>query len=111
MSDNKNKFEDLQSLYELGKFEELKSESLKLIAINENNTDALNALAIAYRNLGDTENAKNIFIKLINSGPKADHIYSNAGNFFYDIGNGILLFYCYWQFSKLYKITLLYHLT
>ena len=37
MSDNKNKFEDLQSLYELGKFEELKSESLKLIAINENN--------------------------------------------------------------------------
>jgi len=87
LSDNKDKFKDLQSLYELRKFEELKSESLKLIAINENNTDALNALAIAYRNLGDTENAKNIFIKLINSGPKADHIYSNAGNFFYDIGN------------------------
>ncbi len=101
MIDNKNKLEDLQSLYEAGKFEELKRESLRLIALNENNIDALNALAIAYRNLDDSENAKNIFIKLVNSGAKSDHIYSNAGNFFYDIGNVNNAIQCHEQALKI----------
>ena len=46
--------------------------------------DALNSLAVAYKNLGNTNKAIEVFTHLVNL--TKDFIYSNAGNFFFDIG-------------------------
>lgn len=84
---NQEEIENLTALYNEGNYKELKEQAIRLLKSNENNYEALNALAIAYKHLGESGNAKETFLKLVNSGLKSDYIYSNAGNFFYDIGN------------------------
>ena len=49
--------------------------------------DALNALALSYRNLGDSTKAKETFIKLVPLGPSKDYVFQMLGNLFYDLGN------------------------
>ena len=95
------KEKDLNTLYNLGKFEELKAEATKLVNVNDKNYDALNALAIAHKSLGESNEAREIFSKLINLGLNKDFIYSNAGNFFYDIGNIDIALKCHKHAIKL----------
>ena len=67
----------------------LKEASLKILKKNPGHVDALNALArniFAYKELGEIKNAEETFTLLVNGGAKVDYIYSNAGNFFYNIG-------------------------
>ena len=82
----KYKLDDLPTLFRNKNYEELKSASLYILKNDETNTDAMNSLAVAYKNLGDTTKATEIFTKLVNFNTKYDFIYSNAGNDFFDIG-------------------------
>ena len=58
----------------------------KILKKKPGHVDALNALAISYKELGEIKNAEETFTLLVNGGAKVDYIYSNAGNFFYNIG-------------------------
>ncbi len=101
MSDINEKINRLTKLHQDKNYLDLKKTALEIIDQNPNHIDALNALAVAYKWLGNTEEAKEVFIKLVNSGSKTDYIYSNAGNFFYDIGNVNNAFNCHQQAIKL----------
>ena len=48
--------------------------------------NAWNALALGYKNIGEFEKAKNIYLKIIDKNPKLDYVYSNLGNVFNDMG-------------------------
>ncbi len=78
---------DIPKLFNGKKFAELKIAANDILKNDPENPDALNALALSYRNLGDSTKAKETFIKLVNLGPSKDYIFSNAGNLFYDLGN------------------------
>ena len=101
MSDINEKIKHLTYLHQNGNYSDLKTAAIEILSQIPNHIDALNALAISYKWLGDTEKAKEIFIKLVNSGLKSDYVYSNAGNFFYDIGNVNNAFECHQQAIKL----------
>ena len=77
---------DLPVFFRSQNYEELKNASLFILKKDEKNFDALNSLAVAYKNLGNTNKAIEVFTHLVNLNPKKDFIYSNAGNFFFDIG-------------------------
>jgi len=89
------KEQDLQTLFAQGNYEKLKVEADRLLKINASNYDAMNALAVAYKNLGNANEAREIFEKLINLDLKKDFVYSNAGNFFLNIGNVDLALKCH----------------
>ena len=55
------KEQDLQTLICSGKYEKLKVEADRLLKINESNYDAMNALAVAYKNLGNTKRLEKYF--------------------------------------------------
>ena len=91
----------LTLLYNQGRYKELKKEANSLLEINKNDYEALNALAIANRNLGNSNEAKENFITLVNMGINKDFLYSNAGNFFYDMGNINLSLKCHQHAVKI----------
>ena len=82
----KYSLDDLPVLFRNKNYEELKTASSFILEKDEKNYDALNSLAVAYKNLGNTNKAVEVFTHLVNLNPKKDFIYSNAGNFFFDIG-------------------------
>ncbi len=87
MADEKYTLDDIPNLFNEKNFEELLLAAKYILRKQSNNHDALNALALSYKYLGDTTKAKQAFIQLINMGPKKDYYFSNAGNLFYDLGN------------------------
>ena len=101
MSDINKKIKHLSYLHQTGNYDALKTAAIEVLDQIPDHIDALNALAISYKWLGNTEKAKEIFIKLVNSGLKSDYVYSNAGNFFYDIGNVNNALECHQQAIKL----------
>ena len=101
MSDINKKIKHLSYLHQTGNYDALKTAAIEVLDQIPDHIDALNALAISYKWLGNTEKAKEIFIKLVNSGLKSDYVYSNAGNFFYDIGNINNALECHQQAIKL----------
>lgn len=85
---NKNyTLNDIATLFNEKKYKELQLAAIHILKNNPNNPEALNSLALSYKYLGDSTKAKETFIKLVNLGPSKDHFFSNAGNFFYDLGN------------------------
>ena len=80
-------FEDVNALFQEKKYKDAKTLALSILENDKDNLYVLNALALCYKNLGDTLKAKDIFIQLMNLNPKLDYIYSNAGNLFYAMGN------------------------
>jgi tetratricopeptide (TPR) repeat protein len=78
---------DIIVLFNEKKYSEMQKAAISILKKDSINPDALNALALSYRYLGDTLKAKDTFIKLVNLSPKKDYVFSNAGNFFFDIGN------------------------
>lgn len=77
---------DLARIFKNKDYLALKEASLKILKKTPGHIDALNALAISYKELGEIQNAEKTFIQLVNGGAKVDYVYSNAGNFFYNIG-------------------------
>ena len=77
---------DLAEIFKSNDYLALKEASLKILKKKPDHVDALNALAISYKELGEIKNAEETFTLLVNGGAKVDYIYSNAGNFFYNIG-------------------------
>ena len=77
---------DLEKIFKSNDFNSLKAASLKILEKNPENVNALNALAISYKELGDIKSAEETFYKLVKGAGQFDYIYSNAGNFFYDVG-------------------------
>jgi len=92
---------DLANLFNTKKFYELKKASLSILESKPDNINALNALAISYKELGDSKKAQEVYIKLVNSGPKQDFIFSNAGNFFFGIGKIDQALHCHTHAIKL----------
>ena len=88
---NKNNYiytiNDINIFFNKKKYPEMQKAAISILKKDSTNPDALNALALSYRYLGDSLKAKDTFIKLVNLNPKKDYIFSNAGNFFFDIGN------------------------
>ncbi len=85
---NKNyTINDIPKLFNAKQYEELNLAAIHILQNNPDDPEALNALALSYKYLGDTIKAKETFIKLVNLSPPKDHFFSNAGNFFYDVGN------------------------
>ncbi len=76
----------LIKLYNERKFDELISKAT--IHLNEFSKDlnAWNALALGYKNIGEFEKAKNIYIKILKIKPNLDYVYSNLANVLYDMG-------------------------
>ena len=79
----------------------LQKAAMSILEDDPSNLDALNALALSFRYLGESLKAKESFIKLVNSNPKKDYMYSNAGNFFFDLGHIDQALQCHNQALKL----------
>ncbi len=78
---------DIASFFKKKEYKKMQKAANSLLKRSPNNLDALNALGLAHRYLGDTLKSQEIFIKLMNLNPKKDYMYSNAGNLFFSLGN------------------------
>tara|TARA_B110000003_G_scaffold65987_1_gene66802 strand:- start:2336 stop:3646 length:1311 start_codon:yes stop_codon:yes gene_type:complete len=82
-----SKYNELLSLYNNKSYEELLIKSIKFCKQNPRNQLGFNILALAYKNTGKIDKARDLFEKLINSEITETSIYTNAGNFFASLGN------------------------
>ncbi len=92
---------DINIFFNKKKYPEMQKAAISILKKDSTNPDALNALALSYRYLGNSLKAKDTFIKLVNLNPRKDYIFSNAGNFFFDIGNIDQALKCHQQALKL----------
>jgi len=76
----------MSELFVSKKYVELNEAALSNLKKKPNDLDNLNALALSYKLLGRTSKAEETFSLLLTLDCKKDFIYSNAGNFFYDLG-------------------------
>ena len=78
----------LSNLYKEKKYKELFNLSSSLNEKYINNIDIMNCLAISYKELGHSEKAKQIYLNMVNleKKPEHSHIFTNAGNLFFDTG-------------------------
>ena len=75
-------------LVEGGKFNEALTLSQELNRDYPDDIRVLNNMALAYKNLGHTNEARNIFLKIIemDHDPKLSAVYSNAGSLLFNLG-------------------------
>ena len=85
--DEKSDLESLIKLYNQKKFDDLLEKSNAFVLKYPNNTDGLNANALAHKNQKEFKKALKIFDKIININPKIDYVYQNMANIFFDLGN------------------------
>ncbi len=76
----------MSELFVSKKYVELNEAALSNLKKKPNDLDNLNALALSYKLLGRTSKAEETFSLLLTLDCKKDFIFSNAGNFFYDLG-------------------------
>ena len=76
----------LQKLYESGSFDDLVRECRVLVSGGKADSDTINFLALAYKNLGEIESAVNTFKKGIKKYPRAGLLLSNLANIYRDNG-------------------------
>jgi len=85
--DEKSDLESLIELYNQKNFDDLLEKSNAFVLKYPNNTDGLNANALAHKNQKEFKKALKIFDKIININPKIDYVYQNMANIFFDLGN------------------------
>lgn len=84
----KDQIKLIEQLFRQNNFNQMIIESKKTLKLFPNNLAILNAMALAYKNLGNFKKAKEVFLDILNLDidSKFAHIYSNAGNLFMDLG-------------------------
>lgn len=82
------KINDLASLHKQKKFADMYKMSLELSKQYPNHGELLNCLAVSNKELGNTDEAKKIFMSILalEHKPEFSHIFSNAGFLFFDSG-------------------------
>tara|TARA_Y100000590_G_scaffold222061_1_gene251366 strand:- start:1657 stop:2952 length:1296 start_codon:yes stop_codon:yes gene_type:complete len=88
-SELKRQITHMSNLHAEKKFKELFNSASTLNKEYPNNIEVMNCLSIAHRSLGNLEKAKQIYISMINldKKPESSHIFTNAGNLFFDTGD------------------------
>ncbi|MDC0432405.1 tetratricopeptide repeat protein [Hyphomicrobiales bacterium] len=82
--------EDLKFLFKLysqKEYDLLLNNCKNFVKKYPNNTDGLNALALAYKNKNQFKKAIEVFEKIISLNPNIDYIYQNIANILYDQGD------------------------
>tara|TARA_B100000963_G_scaffold194636_1_gene169325 strand:+ start:18236 stop:19546 length:1311 start_codon:yes stop_codon:yes gene_type:complete len=82
-----SKYNELLTLYNNKSHEELLTKSLDFCKKYPKNQLGFNILALAYKNNGKIDKARDLYENLINAGITETSIYTNAGNFFGSLGN------------------------
>ena len=87
MPDNlKENIDKLTVLYREKKFNQLVTESQKILDKNNSSAAVWNFLALGFRHLGETTKATRIYEQLLNSNPSNFLLNTNAGNLFFALG-------------------------